>query len=170
MSSRGRVVQLAAMLAMAGVVGIAIAGIVRERSAYLHFDGRLAKVVHHGLEPVSIDPSWVLSGSPKFAMTVFSDAKHLGSFSGIWEATGPGKFIWKYGVDESIYILDGSVELEYMGKKLTLRPGDSTFFAAGTQATWTVQDHVRKTFRIYEVSRTTRLMRRLLALGRAKQP
>ena len=36
-------------------------------------------------------PSWVLSGSPKFAMTVFSDAKHLGSFSGIWQATGPAK-------------------------------------------------------------------------------
>ncbi|MGA8005541.1 MAG: cupin domain-containing protein [Burkholderiales bacterium] len=153
---------LVVLLATAGVVGVAVAGLVQERSAYLDYDDKLGTVNHHELEPVSIDPSWVLSGSPKFAMTVFSDAQHLGSFSGIWQATGPGKFVWKYNVDESIYILDGSVELEYMGKKLTLRPGDSTFFAAGTEATWTVRDHVRKTFRIYQVSRTTRLMRRLL--------
>jgi uncharacterized protein len=160
-SNWGKVL-LGALLAIAGLTGVAVAGLIRERPAYMDYDDRLAKVTHHALEPIWVDPSWVLSGSPKIGMTVFSDAQHLGSFSGIWQATGPAKFIWKYGVDESIYIIDGSVDIEYMGNKFTLRPGDSTFFAAGTEAIWTVPDHVRKTFRIYEVSPITKVMRRLL--------
>ncbi len=159
-----RKIVLAAMLVAVGVFSVAVAGLVRERPAYLDYDDKVATVSHHELQPMSIDPSAVISGSPKFSLIVFSDAKHLGSFSGIWEATGPSKFVWKYGVDESIFILDGSVELDYLGKKLTLNPGDSTFFAAGTEAVWIVPNRVRKTFEIYEVSRTTRLMRKLMAL------
>ena len=40
-----------------------------------------------------------------------------------------------YTVDEDIYVLDGSAEIDYMGRKFTLRAGESTRFVAGTTAT-----------------------------------
>jgi uncharacterized cupin superfamily protein len=84
------------------------------------------------------------------------------SRSGIWECTGPGQFRWEYSVDEAIYILEGSADIEYLGNRFTLSAGDSTKFIAGTSANWTVPNRIKKTFRIYDPGRlTTRLMRRL---------
>jgi len=86
----------------------------------------------------------------------------MSAASGIWECVGPGQFTWKYGVDETIYILEGSVDIEYLGGKFTLNAGDTTHFTQGTDATWTVRDRVKKTFTVYKVDFLSRVVRRLL--------
>jgi len=69
------------------------------------------------------------------------------------------EFVGHYSGDEVIYILEGSAEIEYLGKKFTLRPGDSSRFVSGTNATWVVTDRVKKTFRIEKPGPIINVMR-----------
>ena len=103
----------------------------------------------------------MISGSPKIRVNEYGQSHYESFTSGIWECTGPAQFEWHYPVDESIYILEGAVQIEYLGKKFTLNAGDSTHFAAGTVAKWTVPERVKKTYAIYEPGRLVRLMRRI---------
>jgi uncharacterized cupin superfamily protein len=112
------------------------------------------------LKLAPIDPSWIISGSPVFYAGAFDRSPD--TMSGIWECIGPGKFIWHYSVDETIYVLEGSAHIEYLDKQLTLRPGDSTRFVAGTTAVWLVTEHVKKTFRIKKLGRVEKIMRHIL--------
>ena len=119
----------------------------------------LGTSITHDFPPDSIDPSWVISGTPSFRTTIFERSPFWGTSSGIWEATGPTKFVWHYSVDEVIYVLEGSAEIEYLGNTFILHPGDSTRFVEGTTATWTVNDRVKKTFRIQKNGTLVRWLR-----------
>ena len=136
--------------------------LVRAKPAYLGYMDPVAKAGRHELKPAPIDPSWLVSGTPSFQANVFEHLPNVGAVSGIWECTGPGKFVWHYEVDEAIYILEGSAEVEYLGKKFTLKPGDSTTFITGTTATWVVTDRIKKTYRIQNPGRLVRMMRRII--------
>jgi uncharacterized cupin superfamily protein len=150
------------VLAVAGtLVAVAIVHLAANRSGYSDFPQKLGKREHIALTLSPINPAWIISGSPVCRANIFDPSHDRKSSSGIWECTGPAKFDWHYGRDESIYLLDGAVEIEYMGKKFSLAAGDSTHFAAGTKATWVVPQHVRKTYRLYEPGRLVRYMRRL---------
>ena len=103
-----------------------------------------------------------ISGTPTFRSNTFGTSQDHSSSSGIWECVGPTQFVWHYGTDETIYILEGSAEIEYLGKKFTLAAGDSTHFAAGTSANWVVRERIKKTWVLYDPGRLVRFMRRLV--------
>jgi len=154
------------LIFLLGVVATLVVGagahMVRAAAVYSMFTDRLAKRDTVRMGPLTVNPSWIVSGTPKFHITGYGEAPDKSAGSGIWECVGPGKFVWKYGVDETIYILEGSVDIEYLGEKFTLHAGDSTHFTQGTDATWTVRDRVKKTFTVYKVDFLSRVVRRLL--------
>jgi uncharacterized cupin superfamily protein len=133
------------------------------RPAYLQYKTTLAQAVSLPMKPSRIPASWVTSGSPQFRSTLFGAAHDGSSHSGLWECVGPGEFTWHYDEDEAIYIIEGGAEIEYLGHKFTVHPGDSTRFAAGTTAKWTVHDHIKKTWTLYEPGSLVRIMRRLFS-------
>ena len=102
----------------------------------------------HAMEPDPINPDWITSGSPTCAKLDFARSYDRNARSGFWRCDGPASFEWHYGVDESIYILDGRAEIEYLGNQIVLEAGDSFRFAYGTSAHWKVDGFVHKTYLI----------------------
>jgi len=135
--------------------------IVRAGIQYTDYKHRVASHESVSMGPLSVNPSWIVAGSPRFRIAGFGSAPGNSAGIGIWECVGPAKFTWYYGVDETIHILEGSVDIEYMGKKFTLNAGDTTHFSYGTSATWTVRNHVKKTFAVYKLDLFDRIARRL---------
>lgn len=114
------------------------------------------------LEPLAVDASWIIEGQPSFRALSFGvSPDHLTS-AGMWECDGPAKFRWHYGVDESLYILEGAVVLDFDGETHSLGPGSEAFFPAGSVVTWTVPQHVKKAFSISDPGHLRRLIRRIL--------
>jgi uncharacterized cupin superfamily protein len=157
-----RLITICFLTFVATLVAVAGAHLLSTKRGYTDFLAKPGKAERIELRAAPIDPSWIISGSPVCRSTVFDLSHDQSSKSGIWECRGASKFVWHYGVDESIYILEGEAHLEYLGNKFTLTPGDSTHFAAGTKATWVVNEHVRKTFRLYEPGRLVKVMRRIV--------
>ena len=149
---------IAATLALVLVVDLAA-----KAPAFIGYTDGLGVSERHELQLDSIDPSWIISGEPVFHTAVFERSPQWASSSGIWECIGPASFVWHYSVDETIYVLEGSAEIEYMGRRFTLNAGDSTRFVAGTTATWTISDHIKKTFRIQRPGRIIKGMRSVLS-------
>jgi len=101
----------------------------------------------------------VVSGTPKFRGTAYTTSPDGKSVSGIWAADGPSTFLWTYAGDEAVYIQEGAAEVEYQGRKFTLKPGDHAFFHVGTVATWTVPQHVRKSWTVHGANKLVRWWR-----------
>ncbi|PYU66020.1 MAG: hypothetical protein DMG56_01495 [Acidobacteria bacterium] len=143
------------------LIAVSAAELVKTKSGYTDFLEKLGKREEVAFKEGTISPPSLISGSPTCRSKVFDRSHDKSSETGIWECHGPAKFNYYYGQDESIYIIAGAVEIEYLGKKFSLAAGDSTHFAADTTATWTIREHVRKVFRLYEPGRIVRYMRRL---------
>jgi len=154
-----RLVALCLIVALAGVVAVATVHTSRVSRGYNEFAQKLGQREFIEIKPAPIPGPWVISGSPVCESNVFGRSHDGSSTSGIWGCTGPAKFRWHYQGDETIYILEGLAEIEYLGKKFTLRAGDTTHFTDGTSAVWHVPERIRKTWRIYEVGRAAKLMR-----------
>jgi hypothetical protein len=61
-----------------------------------------------------------------------------------WSCT-PGRFTWRYRVDEFIHILSGEIFVtDENGQRRRLGPGDMVFFPAGSVSDWHVTEEVRK--------------------------
>ena len=119
------------------------------------------------LIPVSRDPSWVKSGSPNFRATMFASSPDGKMESGIWACDGPSTFEWNFGLDETVYILEGEVEIAYLGKNFTLRPGDTAVFHAGTKAVWhVVSKHLKKSFTLYHPEKLVMAYRKITNIAR----
>lgn len=114
------------------------------------------------LEPQDVNASWILEGKPEFRSRVYASSPDKTTVTGIWECVGPGKFMWRFDIDESVYVLEGKVHVEYKGEMHTLGPGDKAFFPAGVTAVWTVPERIKKSFTLHEPGRVTRFLRRLL--------
>lgn len=114
------------------------------------------------LQPMQVDPSWIVDGSPKFFSHAHFTSPDGGTVSGIWRCEGPGSFRWRHDTDESVYILEGEAFVDFDGQTHTLHPGDVTFFKAGTTTTWRVPNRVQKAFTLHHAGRTIRWVRRLL--------
>jgi uncharacterized cupin superfamily protein len=84
--------------------------------------------------------------------------------TGIWSCDGPATFEWTFWDDERVYILDGSVTIDYKGNQFTLKPGDTAFFLSGTKAVWHVPNYVKKTFVLEKPNRLVRLYRRVAGI------
>lgn len=156
-----RLVALCLALVLAMLLAVASIDFMRAKRGYGNFVEKLGKRELVELTLAPIPQSWVVSGPPVCHANKFETALDGSSSSGIWGCVGPAKFNWHYDGHESVYILEGSAEIEYLGNKFSLRAGDSTHFAAGTSATWTVPERVKKTWRIYELGRIERYWSRL---------
>jgi uncharacterized protein len=98
----------------------------------------------HNLAPAPIPREWILEGEP-----VARNRQVAGSTDGLgstymWDCTA-GRFNWFYGVDETVYVLEGSVTVvDTTGQVNHLKSGDTFFFPKGTRFEWTVPTYVRK--------------------------
>lgn len=101
------------------------------------------------LSPVTVNPEWILSGEPTFASVEISRSPDGRISHGLWSCTGPTTFEWHFDVDETVYVLDGEVSIDYRGNQFTLHAGDSATFHGGTQALWTVPDYLKKSYTLH---------------------
>lgn len=96
------------------------------------------------LDPAPIEPSWILAGSPQARAKIHSQSADGFSSTTIWECDA-GAFRWRFEWDETVHILSGSVKVtDETGRVTEIRAGDVAYFAAGSWATWEIDDHVRK--------------------------
>lgn len=116
--------------------------------------------VHRPLTAFNVNPEWVLEGTPNFRATEISKSPDGRTTTGLWACDGPSTFEWQFGVDETVHLLEGLVEVKYQGRQFTLKPGDTATFIAGTRAVWYVPEHARKAFSLHEPGRLVRTLRR----------
>lgn len=96
------------------------------------------------LKPAPIRPEWIRAGQPAARNAVIATSADGGGSTILWECTA-GTFDWKYGIDETVYILAGSVVIETETMPATrYGPGDVIVFMCGARARWHVQDYIRK--------------------------
>ena len=113
------------------------------------------------LQPQEVDPTWIKSGEPRFRVSETFALPHSKLSTGLWSCDGPALFDWTFGVDETVHILEGEVEIQYLGKTMVLKAGDTSFFRAGTTAQWHVKDRVYKSFVLHDPGRLSRWYRRI---------
>jgi uncharacterized protein len=95
-------------------------------------------------KPSQIEPSWILSGNPRARIAVHSEASDNAATTAMWDCTA-GEFLWYFGWDETVYILEGEVEVTAEdGSVKLLKAGDIGYFAGRTWAKWKIETYVRK--------------------------
>ena len=103
--------------------------------------GSVANVV---LEPAPIEPSWIIAGNPIARSARHSEASDEAANTAVWDCTA-GEFRWYFGWDETVYILEGEVQITSAnGDVRILRPGDMAYFKGGSWATWKIDRYLRK--------------------------
>jgi len=97
------------------------------------------------LTPIPIRPEWILAGNPVARNKFLSKSNDGTASCYVWDCTA-GRFNWHYDIDETVYILEGSVTVKdlHQGATHILKGGDTVFFPAGSSAEWTVGQYVRK--------------------------
>ena len=150
--------------AAAGAV-IALSAVVLWNAwSYLHHAPAVSsQTVHKPLQAFSVDPSWVRSGTPNFRAVETArsaDGRHI---TGLWACDGPTTFEWTFGLDETVHLLEGRVEVEYLGRRFVIEPGHTATFHAGTKAVWHVPTHARKVFKLQHPGRLVLAWRRLFS-------
>jgi uncharacterized cupin superfamily protein len=96
------------------------------------------------MRPAPINPDWVLAGSPVARAGEIARSTDGTTLSAVWDCTA-GTFNWHFGVDETVHIVDGEVEVSAPGfGPRMLRTGDAALFRAGTTARWHVPVYVKK--------------------------
>jgi uncharacterized protein len=99
---------------------------------------------HGELSPAPIRAEWILEGDPMARARCVSASIDGGGSTYVWECSA-GRFTWHYAIDETVYVIDGSVIItDRSGLSRTLEAGDTAFFGAGSSAEWAVQGYVRK--------------------------
>jgi uncharacterized protein len=128
------------------------------------------------LEPSPINPAWVVEGKPIARSFLVSKSLDGSGFTYLWDCTA-GVFHWHYDIDETVYIIEGSVIIrDDNGKEWRLTAGDHVLFRAGSHALWRVENYVRKVafFRqpvpalLSFLVRVVRKLTRVLNLGSVK--
>src|SRR4051812_17962620 len=91
-----------------------------------------------------INPDWVESGTPEANSAVLGTSDDRLVTAVLWTCT-PGRFTWHYGVDESIYFLEGRVTISMPGQPARkFGAGDFVHFSKGAVATWVIDSTIRK--------------------------
>lgn len=112
------------------------------------------------LTPLLEAPATVSVGKPGFRAAPFAESANGATSSGVWASDGPATFEWQFGSDEVVYVLEGRVEVEYLGNQFNLVPGDTAMFLQGTRAVWHVPRHVKKSYKLFNPNALVRLWRR----------
>lgn len=96
------------------------------------------------LQPAPITPGWIVEGTPVARATELSRSTDGTTVSLVWDCTA-GTFDWYFGVDETVHILEGEVEVSAEGvPPRVLKAGDVALFRSGTTSRWRVKTYVRK--------------------------
>lgn len=96
------------------------------------------------LNACPIRAEWILEGAPVARNAILSRSADGGACTLIWDCTA-GLFNWVYDIDETVYVLEGSVVVrDETGVTRRLGVGDTAFFPAGSKAVWHVESYVRK--------------------------
>jgi len=96
------------------------------------------------LEPSPIESGWIRQGNPIARGRILSRSLDGSAWTAIWDCTA-GEFNWFYGIDETVYVIDGSVIITPPGAEPhRVNAGDSIFFPSGSSAHWNVENYVRK--------------------------
>lgn len=128
------------------------------------------------LNPSPIHPNWILEGNPVARNKVLSSSRDGTASTLIWDCTA-GRFNWFYDVDETVYVIEGSVTVKDPGGvSRKVGAGDTVFFPAGSRAEWTVEKYIRKVAfcrtplprPLVFMRRVLRLLKRLAGGGRRK--
>ncbi|TQD91225.1 hypothetical protein C1H46_023239 [Malus baccata] len=69
-----------------------------------------------------------------------------------WWSCGPSKFPWSFSATETMYLLEGKVNVEVDGKEgsFTIGAGDFVVFPKGMKVTWDVIEAVNKHYSLEE--------------------
>jgi uncharacterized cupin superfamily protein len=128
-------------------------------------------MVEGEFRPSPIRPAWILDGNPVARIySLFSSADGT-AITVIWDCS-PGRFNWFYSVDETVYVLEGSVTLkDRSGNSRRVVAGDTVFFPAGSRAEWTVDSYIKKIAFLRSplpppLATARRVVKRLLAVVR----
>lgn len=78
---------------------------------------------------------------------------------GLWAGDGPSTFRWTFDLDETVHVLEGQVQVDYLGHRFTLSPGEVAHFRAGTQAVWHVPQYLKKAYVLHDPGRVVRWWR-----------
>lgn len=110
----------------------------------------VATLIEFGVEkvilgPAGINPDWILEGNPVARNHLLSRSADGNASTWIWDCTA-GKFNWYYDVDETVYLIEGSVTIKdhATGTPRHVTAGDTVFFPTGSSAEWEVDTYVRK--------------------------
>jgi uncharacterized protein len=96
------------------------------------------------LNRAAINPNWVIEGNPVSHNKLLSTSADGIASTLLWDCTA-GRFNWFYDVDETVFVLEGSVTIkDQEGSVRRVAAGDWIFFPKGSHAEWTVHDYVRK--------------------------
>ena len=97
------------------------------------------------LEPMPIDPDWILEGNPVARGKLVAFTPDRISHVVVWECT-PGMFRWHFNMGEEIaYLLDGEVFVTPQdGPERRMTGGDIAVFPSESSAIWRVTKPLRK--------------------------
>ena len=107
-----------------------------------------------------VDPSWVKAGTPNFRSLETLRTYDGRAVTGLWACDGPSTFEWTFKMDETVHLLEGRVDIDYLGKRFTLEPGQTATFHAGTKAVWHVPKHAKKLYKLTYPGRLVRWWRK----------
>jgi len=89
-------------------------------------------------------PGEVLAGDPVMTGRQIWASPDQDQLRGIWEVR-PGRFTWRFDVDEFFVVVSGRATVETAGAPtLELVPGSVVIFKPGDRTTWTVHETLRK--------------------------
>lgn len=151
------------MAAVGGAL-VALAALAAVEAVRYHqaVPGPSAQAQARPLGEFRVDPSWILSGQPVFLGAETARSPDGRVITGLWACQGPASFEWQFSHDETVHLLEGMVEVEYLGRRFSIRPGDTATFLAGTRAVWHVPAHAKKAYTLHRPHWLVRAWRRLL--------
>ena len=118
------------------------------------------------LKPSPITSGWILEGTPTARIKVLSTSADGTASTVLWDCTA-GKFNWFYNIDETVYVLQGSVTLKDNSGTRLVGAGESVFFPAGSSAEWTVDSYIKKVaFLRIPLPRPLASVRRILGIAK----
>lgn len=107
--------------------------------------GFALSVADAALEPVPLDPSQVIAGTPEVSELVLSESDDGRVLRGIWQMT-PGA-VTDTEADELFVVLSGRATIDFEdGTALEVGPGDVALLTEGTKTRWTVHETLRKVY------------------------
>ncbi len=127
------------------------------------------------MQPCPVNSAWVIEGAPVARNFVLSRSTDGSATTLLWDCT-TGVFNWRYDIDETVYVLEGSVVVrDDSGVEHHLGPGDHALFRAGSHAVWRVESYVRKVAfcrspvpqPIMFAARVVRKLTRMMGMGSA---